>query len=127
MQSRVAYETPVDIWCTRLCRIVRCVAISVIFLAYSAFLKLDQESSGHSYTQMLYCHDVAHHRILGLRRTFDITLASLGVPLYVSDKLLNHEGEISGLRATNNRNSYMPEMREAVAAFEEHLDTICNS
>lgn len=71
--------------------------------------------------------EVGHYRLHDLRRTFDSTLASLGVPLHVSDKLLNHVGVISGVRATYNRYSYMPEMREAVAAFDEHLDTICNS
>ena len=72
--------------------------------------------------------DVAPYTLHDLRRTFDSTLASLGVPLHVSDKLLNHiSGAVSGVRATYNRYSYLAEMREATTAFERHLDTLCNS
>jgi hypothetical protein len=50
------------------------------------------------------------------------------VPLHVSDKLLNHiSGAMSGVRATYNRYSYMPEMRQAIYTFEGHLENLCNS
>lgn len=72
--------------------------------------------------------DVAPYTLHDLRRTFDSTMASLEVPLHVTDKLLNHvSGAVSGVRATYNRYSYMPEMRQAVASFERHLDNLCNS
>ena len=72
--------------------------------------------------------DVAPYTLHDLRRTFDSTIASLGVPLHVSDKLLNHvSGAVSGVRATYNRYSYLPEMREAIASYERHLETLCNS
>lgn len=72
--------------------------------------------------------DVAPYTLHDLRRTFDSTMASLGVPLHVSDKLLNHiSGAVSGVRATYNRYSYMPEMRQAITSFEGHLETLCNS
>ncbi len=71
---------------------------------------------------------VAPYTLHDLRRTFDSTMASLAVPLHVSDKLLNHvSGAVSGVRATYNRYSYLPEMREAIAAYEQHLDTLCKS
>ena len=63
-----------------------------------------------------------------LRRSFSSSLASLGTPIHVTEKLLNHiAGEVSGVRAVYNRYSYMPEMKEAVAAFDEHLETLCTS
>ena len=72
--------------------------------------------------------DVAPYTLHDLRRTFDTTMASLEVPLHVSDKLLNHvSGAVSGVRATYNRYSYMPEMRVAIRTYERHLEKICNS
>lgn len=70
--------------------------------------------------------DVAPYTLHDLRRTFDSTMASLGVALHVSDKLLNHiSGAVSGVRATYNRYSYLPEMCEAIVSYERHLDTLC--
>lgn len=72
--------------------------------------------------------DVASYRLHDLRRSFSSHLASLGTPIHVTEKLLNHvSGEVSGIRAVYNRYSYLPECKEAVAAFERHLDTLCNS
>ncbi len=57
-----------------------------------------------------------------LRRTFASTLASLGTPIHVTEKLLNHvSGTISGVAAVYNRHSYMEEMREAVTAYSTYL------
>jgi integrase len=57
-----------------------------------------------------------------LRRTFASTLARLGTPIHVTEKLLNHiSGTVSGVAAIYNRHSYMDEMREAIAAYESHL------
>lgn len=68
---------------------------------------------------------VAHWTLHDLRRTFDSTMASLEVPLHVSDKLLNHaSGAISGVRATYNRYSYLAEMRDAIARFDDHLEKL---
>ena len=36
--------------------------------------------------------------------------------------ILNHKsGTVSGVAAIYNRHTYMPEMREAMAAYENHL------
>ncbi len=72
--------------------------------------------------------EVAPYTLHDLRRTFDTTMASLEVPLHVSDKLLNHvSGAVSGVRATYNRYSYLPEMRDAIRSYERHLEKICKS
>lgn len=58
---------------------------------------------------------VAHYTLHDLRRTFSSNLAMLGVPIHVTEKLLNHKsGTISGVAAVYNRHSYVIEMREAV-------------
>ena len=63
-----------------------------------------------------------------LRRTFATRLAALGVPIHVTEKLLNHvTGTISGVAAIYNRHSYMNEMRQAVGAYEAHLVALCEN
>ena len=55
-----------------------------------------------------------------IRRTFSSTLASFGVPIHVTEKLLNHTtGAISGVAAIYNRHSYMEEMRNSIFQYEE--------
>jgi hypothetical protein len=57
-----------------------------------------------------------------LRRTFSSTLAALGTPIHVTEKLLNHvSGTLSGVAAIYNRHSYMKEMRDAVIKFEKQM------
>jgi integrase len=74
-----------------------------------------------------FADDVAPYTLHDLRRTFDTTMASLNVPLQVTDKLLNHiSGAISGVRATYNRYSYLPEMRDAITSYEKYLDGLCD-
>ena len=57
-----------------------------------------------------------------LRRTFSSTMAQIGTPIHVTEKLLNHvSGTISGVAAIYNRHSYLGEMRAAIAAYDLHL------
>lgn len=66
--------------------------------------------------------DVAPYTLHDLRRTFSSQLASLGTPIHVTEKLLNHvSGTVSGVAAVYNRYSYAAEMRSAVEAFEARL------
>jgi integrase len=65
---------------------------------------------------------VESYTLHDLRRTFASTLAKLGTPIHVTEKLLNHiSGTVSGVAAIYNRHSYMDEMREAIAAYKAHL------
>jgi integrase len=57
-----------------------------------------------------------------LRRTFATNLASLGVRLEVTEKLLNHvSGSFGGIVGIYQRHSFQDEMRAAVAHYETHL------
>ncbi len=50
-----------------------------------------------------------------LRRTFSTNCAAIGVPLHVTERILDHRsGTISGVAAIYNRHTYLPEMREAL-------------
>lgn len=54
-----------------------------------------------------------------LRRTFATNLAALGVPVQVTEKLLNHvSGSIGGIVSVYQRHSYADEMRKATELWE---------
>jgi integrase len=60
-----------------------------------------------------------------LRRTFATSLAALGTPIHVTEKLLNHvSGQISGVAAIYNRHAYLDEMRQAIEKWEDRLATL---
>lgn len=72
--------------------------------------RLDKASAVHGWT----LHD--------LRRTFASGLAALGVPLPVTEKLLNHvSGSFGGIVGVYQRYNYAPEMRDAVRKWEAHV------
>lgn len=57
-----------------------------------------------------------------LRRTFATNLAALGVPIHITEKLLNHvSGTTGGIVAVYQRHAYLDEMREAIEAWEKYL------
>jgi integrase len=68
-----------------------------------------------------------------LRRTFATRLAELKVAPHVVERLLNHkmggitnktDGIVSAVAEVYNRAAYLPEMREAVALWEQHLGAL---
>lgn len=66
--------------------------------------------------------DVAAYTLHDLRRSFSSTLAALGAPIHVTEKLLNHTtGTLSGVAAVYNRHTYADEMRAAILAFETEI------
>jgi integrase len=66
-------------------------------------------------------------RLHDLRRTCATGLAKLGVPVHVTEALLNHKsGKISGIAAVYNRHDYKNEKIQALEAWGRHLDTLIN-
>lgn len=65
---------------------------------------------------------VAPWTLHDLRRTFATNLAALGVRLEVTERLLNHvSGSLGGVVAIYQKHDWMPEMRDAVAKWEDYL------
>jgi integrase len=63
-----------------------------------------------------------------LRRTCATGLAKLGVPVHVTEAVLNHRsGKISGIAAVYNRHDYKGEKIQALEAWGRHLDTLISS
>ena len=69
--------------------------------------------------------DIQGWTLHDLRRTFSSNMAALGVAPHVTEKLLNHvSGTVSGVAAVYNRYRYLPEMREAIDAWETRLQSL---
>ena len=63
-----------------------------------------------------------HYTLHDLRRTYSSNLAKLGIPIHVTEKLLNHaSGTISGVAAVYNRHGYWDEMCIATLRWERTL------
>lgn len=58
------------------------------------------------------------------RRFYSSTMARLGVPLHLTERLLSHAGVISGVAAIYNRYEFRDELRAAVAQYENHLSRL---
>lgn len=57
-----------------------------------------------------------------LRRYYASTLAALGTPIHITERLLNHvSGTQAGIVSVYQRHTYLPEMRTAVLAYDAHL------
>lgn len=56
-----------------------------------------------------------------IRRYFSSTMAQLGVPLHVTEQIIDHRSQISGVAAIYNRYTFLDEMRQALRAYEAHL------
>lgn len=71
---------------------------------------------------------VSAWRLHDLRRTFASGMASIGVPLPVTERLLNHvSGSFGGIVGVYQRYDYMPEMRDAITRWEAHVARMVQS
>lgn len=70
---------------------------------------------------------VKDYTLHDLRRTFSSNMARFGVPIQVTEKILNHvSGSVSGVAAIYNRHSYFDEMRDALNMYSQFLAKISN-
>lgn len=58
------------------------------------------------------------------RRYFSSTMARLGVPLHVTEQIIDHRSQLTDVAAIYNRYDYLAEMREALTAYEAHITQI---
>lgn len=63
-------------------------------------------------------------RLHDARRYVATTMAKLGVPLHVTEQLLDHRSTVKGVAAIYNRHTFLPEMKDALLKYETHLATI---
>lgn len=71
---------------------------------------------------------VSNWTLHDLRRTYATIHASLGTPIHVIERLLNHSsGTFAGVTGTYNRFAYFPDMKKAVDSYEAHIETLLRS
>ena len=69
--------------------------------------------------------DIEHFTLHDLRRTLSSNMARLGVPIHVTEKILNHQsGSFRGVAGIYNRHSYLPEIKEALERYDEWLEEL---
>jgi integrase len=71
---------------------------------------------------------IEHFTLHDLRRTLSSNMARLGVPIHVTEKILNHQsGSFGGVAGIYNRHSYFDEMKMALDQYNEYLENLINS
>lgn len=71
--------------------------------------------------------DMQPWRLHDLRRTFASGMARLGIPVHVTEAILNHRsGKISGITAVYHRYDYQTEKIQALEAWGQHVDSLVN-
>lgn len=69
--------------------------------------------------------DIEHFTLHDLRRTLSSNMARLGVPIHVTEKILNHQsGSFAGVAGIYNRHSYLPEMKAALEQYDNWLEDL---
>jgi len=48
-------------------------------------------------------------------------MARLGAPLHITEQLIDHRSQLSGVAAIYNRYDYLKEVREALEMYEAHV------
>ena len=66
---------------------------------------------------------VTGYVIHDLRRFFATSCAKIGVPLHVTELILDHRTQLTGVAAIYNRYSYLDEMRDALRQYEYWLSS----
>lgn len=99
-------------------------------LIFAARGKVDRAFNGWSKSKKtldLRC-PIAPWTLHDLRRTFATNLASLGVPVHITEKLLNHvSGTTGGIVAVYQRHAYEAEMRAAIGKWERRVRELVRS
>lgn len=63
-----------------------------------------------------------------LRRTYSTIQARMGTPPHITERILNHQtGTLTPIARIYNRYSYVPEMREAMAKYEDEVRRIMSA
>jgi len=68
--------------------------------------------------------DVTDYVLHDFRRYFSTTCAKIGIPLHITELILDHRTQISGVAAIYNRYNYLEEMKEACTQYEGHIRSL---
>lgn len=67
--------------------------------------------------------EVSGYVLHDCRRYFSTKCAKIGVPLHITELVLDHRSELSGVAAIYNRYSFLDEMRDAVQQYQDWIQS----
>ncbi len=67
---------------------------------------------------------VENYVLHDFRRFFSTTMAQLGVPLHLTEQIIDHRTQVSGVAEIYNLYKFIPEMRTALETYEAHISKI---
>jgi integrase len=68
--------------------------------------------------------NVSGYVLHDFRRYFSTTCAKIGVPLHITEFILDHRTQVSGVAAIYNRYSFLDEMRDALRQYDKWLSSM---
>jgi hypothetical protein len=93
--------------------------------SFHRWLSEERPISGWSKFKKELSDGVPAWRLHDLRRTFRTTHAEIGTPAEIAERLINHAAAVqTDVESIYDRYHYMPQMRKAAEAFEEHLRSL---
>ena len=107
-------------------KLAKSIINSVIAVAGATYLFHGSDGRYNGYAfhlkQLQKLSNTTDWTLHDLRRTFATGLASLNVPIHVTEKLLNHiSGTTGGIVSVYQRHSYWTEQQEALTRWEERV------
>ena len=83
------------------------------------------QNLGHSKRALDDTSGVTDWWLHDIRRTVVTAIAGMGIPPHIADALLNHKsGTISGVAAVYQKNEFLPERRDALDRWAEHVQSL---
>ena len=67
--------------------------------------------------------EVTGYVLHDLRRFFSTSCARIGVPLHITELILDHRTQVTGVAAIYNRYSFLNEMRDALRQYHDWLSS----
>ena len=94
-------------------------------LLFPSRVSNERPVSGWSKFKAQLADGVPGWRLHDLRRTFRTTHAEIGTPAEIAERLINHAAAVqTDVEAIYDRYHYLPQMRDAVLKFENHLQAL---
>lgn len=81
--------------------------------SFNSWSKAKRRIDKHTGVENWVLHDI--------RRYFSTTMAKLGVPLHVTEQIIDHRSTVTGVAAIYNLHNFLPEMRDALELYERHV------
>lgn len=94
-------------------------------LLFPSKVSFERPLSGWSKYKHELADGLSRWTLHDLRRTYRSIHGQIGTPREIAERLINHAAAVqTDVEAIYDRYSYLPQMRSAVAAFEQHMQSV---